>query len=49
MIIKNKWSVVKKGSKGSVVSREIRGLKPLSCQSVPLGKELNHNYLSSLS
>ena len=30
MIIKNIWSVVNKGSKGSVVSKVIRALKPLT-------------------
>ena len=35
----------KKGPKGTVAVRVIRGLKSLSGQSVSLGKELNHNYI----
>ena len=49
MILKNKMSVVKKGLKGSVEYLKkwsvIKGLKP---HSVSLGKQLNHNYHSSL-
>ena len=57
MILRNEWSMVKNGSKWSVeqfkkwsvVSRVIKGLKPLGCHSVSFHTGLNHNYLSSLS